>query len=346
MRSATSLTGYSKFPEVTFSGIQPTGIPHIGNFLGALSNWVSPQQTTSITKTALYTIVDLHALTVPQDPTQLRKNKVDMTISLLACGLDPATVLTYLVDLGTSTFRMCMDSKLYYANRMAKSQKKNVQSIEDADTSSGLCLGLLAYPVLQAADILLYKATHVPIGEDNVQHLELARDIAQKINKLYKQDIFPLPQPILAPAKRIMSLRDPTKKMSKSDPLEQSRINLNDLPSTIALKIKKATTDTIKGITYDPENRPAISNLVTIYAAVQGVDVEEIVEEHSASDTMKFKEALTNVLIEKLTPLQKEIERLKNEHGYVQQVLQEGNEKASLIANKNLDELYKLFGLR
>ncbi|CAG8750248.1 18656_t:CDS:2, partial [Acaulospora morrowiae] len=206
MRSATSLVGSSKFPEVTFSGIQPTGIPHIGNFFGALEKWVSLQQSDFGTNTVLYTIVDLHALTVPQDPKQLRKNKIDMTISLLACGLDPTRSIIFeqskIPAHSECAWILNCITPVGWLSRMTQwktksQQKKNIQSIEEVDTSSGLCLGLFAYPVLQAADILLYKSTHVPIGEDNVQHLELARDIAQRVNKLCSQEIFPLPQPIL-----------------------------------------------------------------------------------------------------------------------------------------------------
>ncbi|RHZ86213.1 hypothetical protein Glove_53g83 [Diversispora epigaea] len=341
--------------KLILSGIQPTGIPHIGNFLGALSNWASLQHTANVNDNLLYAIVDLHALTVPQDPRQLRKNKLDMTIALLACGIDPKRSIIFeqskIPAHSECAWILSCITPVGWLSRMTQwkvksQQNKKIQSVEDIDSTSGSCLGLFAYPVLQAADILLYKATHIPIGEDNIQHLELTRDIALKINKLYKKDIFPIPQSILAPAKRVMSLRDSSKKMSKSDPSELSRINLDDTPSEIISKIKKATTDSIKGITYDPVERPAIANLITIYAAIKEVAIEEIVKEYSNSNAQQFKEALAQVLIEKLTPVRNEIEKLKIDSDYVQQVLKDGNEKASLLANKNLDELYNLCGLK
>ncbi|KAF0381429.1 tryptophanyl-tRNA synthetase [Gigaspora margarita] len=344
-----------RFPELILSGIQPTGSPHIGNFLGVLSKWVSLQQTAHDSVTLLYPIVDLHALTIPRDPEQLKKSKIETAIVLLACGIDPARSLIFEqsripAHTELAWFFNCI-TPMGWLSRMTQWKSKlklktNSQFSEhDVLSSSGLCLGLFSYPVLQAADILLYKATHVPIGEDQVQHLELTRDIAEMFNKMFRQNVFPLPLPITTSAKRIMSLYDPSKKMSKSDP-ENTRINMSDPPEIIAEKIKKSTSDSLKYITYDPETRPAIANLVTIYAAVQGITIDQVVVEHGKSNIKTFKDALTQVLVEKLSPIQKEIQRLRLEQGYVQQVLKNGAEKASIIAENNLDEIRRVVGLK
>ncbi|CAG8798512.1 4233_t:CDS:2, partial [Dentiscutata erythropus] len=337
-----------RFPKLILSGIQPTGSPHIGNFLGVLSKWVSLQRTAHDSVTLLYPIVDLHALTIPRDPEQLKKSKIETAIVLLACGIDPArsfifeqsripahTELAWLFNCITP---MGWLSRMTQWKSKLKLKTDSQFSEHEVLSSSGLCLGLFSYPVLQAADILLYKATHVPIGDDQVQHLELTRDIAEMFNKIYHQNIFPLPLSITTSAKRIMSLYDPSKKMSKSDP-ENTRINLSDPPTIIAEKIKKSTSDSLKYITYEPETRPAIANLVTIYATMQGITIDQVVAEHGKSNIKTFKDALTQVLVEKLSPIQEEVQRLRLEQGYVQQVLKNGAEKASIIAENNLDEI-------
>ncbi|CAG8548633.1 20702_t:CDS:2 [Cetraspora pellucida] len=341
------------FPELILSGIQPTNIPHIGNFLGVISKWVSLQRTTHDSVKLLYPIVDLHALTIPRDPEHLKKSKLETAIILLACGIDPARSFIFEqskipAHTEVAWFLNCI-TPMSWLSRMTQWKakiklNKNIQSIDDEVlSSSGLCLGLFSYPVLQAADILLYKATHVPIGEDQVQHLELTRDIAVTFNKMFHQNVFPLPLSIMSD--RIMSLYDPSKKMSKSDP-SNTRINLDDSPAIIAEKIKKSTSDSLKCITYDPITRPAIANLITIYAAMQEITVDQAIVEHSKSDIKTFKDALTQVIIEKLSPIQEEIQRLRFEQGYVQQVLKGGAEKASIIAEKNLDEIRKVIGLK
>ncbi|CAG8473459.1 12775_t:CDS:2 [Ambispora gerdemannii] len=342
--------------ELIFSGIQPTGIPHLGNYLGAISNWVSLQNTDTRRKNILYSIVDLHALTLPQDPNILRESKKKMATILIACGIDPrksvifeqskisehaelAWILNCIAPFGELGRMTHWKSKLH--------TDKNIKSPQDIESTSGLCLGLFSYPVLQAADILLYKATHVPVGDDQIQHLQLARDIAEKFNKKFNP-IFPLPNPILVSGSRIMSLRQPTQKMSKSATSDYSRINLTDPPTTIALKIKKCTTDSIKGVSYDPTERPAISNLVSMYAAVKGnsTTIEDVVAEHKDSNTLQFKEALADVIVAQLVPIQKEIERLESEVGYIEKVLDEGAESARIIAEQNLKEVHRVVGLR
>ncbi|RIA99622.1 tryptophanyl-tRNA synthetase [Glomus cerebriforme] len=340
--------------RITFSGIQPTGVPHLGNYLGAITNWVSLQNNKS-SELVLYSIVDLHALTIQKDAKMLQKSKIEMTIILMACGIDPKKCLIFEQSKVSAHSELswilnCI-TPIGWLSRMTQwktkfQEQKNIRSIEDIDISIGLDLGLFAYPVLQAADILLYKSTHVPVGDDQVQHLELTRDIAEKFNKFYKKNVFPLPQTILVPAKRILSLKDPSKKMSKSSPFEYSRINLTDSPEEISQKIKRATTDSQKGILYSPDTRPGISNLITIYSSFTGLTIEQVVNKYKNSDSKTFKDSVTEIVVQYLQPIQKEIERLKKEEGYVKSVLEDGANKANEIAKRNLEEVYKVIGLR
>ncbi|KAF9116963.1 Tryptophan--tRNA ligase, mitochondrial [Mortierella sp. AM989] len=357
-QNVRSFTTRSKPKEspITFSGIQPTGQPHLGNYLGAVSNWVALQEQAHRAKeTMLFSIVDLHAITLPQDPVKLRKEKRDMAITLLACGIDPKkcilfeqskvpehTELTWILN--------CMTPVGWLARMTQWKSKmgitKGAQSLEDVEATKGLQLGLFAYPVLMAADVLLYKATKIPVGEDQIQHLELARDIAQTFNNIVKKPFFPLPRPLITETKRVMSLRDPTNKMSKSDPSDQTRINLVDTPNAISSKIKRAVTDGVRGITYDQAERPAVANLVEIYAGMKRVSVEDVVREHADSSTAAFKEALADVLITSLKPIQDEMARLDKEDAYLQSVLDHGAARAAEIARPNLLEAQKLLGLR
>ncbi|GBC24051.1 tryptophan--tRNA ligase, mitochondrial [Rhizophagus irregularis DAOM 181602=DAOM 197198] len=341
--------------RITFSGIQPTGIPHLGNYLGAITSWVSLQNNqSSESELILYSIVDLHALTIPKDAEMLRKSKIEIAIILLACGINPKKCLIFEqskvpAHSELSWILNCI-IPIGWLSRMTQwktkiQEQKNIQSIEDIDISIGLDLGLFTYPVLQAADILLYKSTHVPVGDDQVQHLELTRNIAEKFNKLYKKNVFPLPQTILVPAKRILSLKDPSKKMSKSSPFEYSRINLTDSPKEISQKINRATTDSQKGISYSPDIRPGISNLINIYSSFTGLTIEQVVNKYKNYDNKMFKDSVTEVVIQHLQPIQKEIEKLRKEEGYVKNVLEDGANKANEIAKRNLNEIYKIIGL-
>ncbi|KAG0083621.1 Tryptophan--tRNA ligase, mitochondrial, partial [Podila epicladia] len=286
---------------VIFSGIQPTGQPHLGNYLGAISNWVTLQeQAHDANETLLFSVVDLHAITMPQNPDKLRKERREMAVTLLACGIDPKKCILFEQSKVSGHAELawilnCMTPFGWLA-RMTQWKSKmgvtrGIQSLEDVNSTAGLQLGLFAYPVLMAADVLLYKATKIPVGEDQVQHLELARDIAVTFNKTVKQPFFPLPRPVITETKRVMSLRDPTNKMSKSDPSDQTRINLVDTPKVIRSKIRKATTDEIRGISYDRAERPAVANLVDMYAAIGKVSVEDVVREHAQSNNAQFKDA-------------------------------------------------------
>ncbi|KAG0206319.1 Tryptophan--tRNA ligase, mitochondrial [Mortierella sp. GBA30] len=344
-----------KHKPIIFSGIQPTGQPHLGNYLGAISNWVTLQeQAHHDNETLLFSIVDLHAITLPQRPEKLRKERREMAITLLACGIDPKKCILFEQSKVSGHSELawilnCMTPVGWLARMTQWKTKlgvtKGASSLEDVSATAGLQLGLFAYPVLMAADVLLYKATKIPVGEDQIQHLELARDIAQLFNKNVKAPFFPLPQPMITETKRVMSLRDPSNKMSKSDKSDKTRINLVDSPDMISSKIKSAITDAIRGISYDRAERPAVANLVDIYAAMKRVSVEDVVKEHADSSTAVFKEALIDVLVTSLKPIQDEMARLEREDIYVQSVLDEGAARASKIAHPNLLEIQRLVGL-
>ncbi|KAF9930968.1 hypothetical protein BGZ67_005561 [Mortierella alpina] len=353
---ATKQPRAEKKPKpIILSGIQPTGQPHLGNYLGAISNWVALQEQAHLdNETLLFMVVDLHAITLPQNPDQLRKERRELAITLLACGIDPKKCILFEQSKVPAHAELawilnCMTPVGWLARMTQWKSKlgvtKGVSSLEDVSATAGLQLGLFAYPVLMAADVLLYKATKVPVGEDQIQHLELTRDIAQLFNKNAKKQFFPLPQPLITQTKRVMSLKDPSKKMSKSDKLERTRINLIDSPEAISAKIKGAVTDGIRGISYDRVERPAVANLVDIYAAMKRVSVEDVVNEHAASSNAVFKEALTDVLVTSLRPIQEEIVRLEREDAYIKSVLDQGAARASEIARPNLQEIHRLMGL-
>jgi tryptophanyl-tRNA synthetase len=344
-----------------FSGIQPTGTPHLGNYLGALANWTRLQEADAATGQLpfnYYSIVDLHAITMPQDPATLRQAKLDIAATLLACGIDPKRSVLFEQSRVRSHAELAwifncitpvgwLGRMTQWKSKLGGNTSSHAQSLSDETLTSGLKMGLFDYPVLQAADILLYKGTHVPVGEDQMQHLELARDIAGVFNKTFGY-VFPKPDAIIPPsAKRVMSLRDPAGKMSKSDPSDYSRLNLVDAPELIRAKIAKATTDGIRGISYDPEQRPGMSNLVSIYAAMRDIEIEDAVKECAdITSTKVFKERVSEAIIEKLSPIQSELVRLQADEGYVRQVLDDGAERANQVAEKTMEQVYKAVGLK
>ncbi|KAI8967515.1 tryptophanyl-tRNA synthetase [Mycotypha africana] len=310
---------------------------------------------------------------MPQDPNTLRQAKIDMATALLACGIDPvrsvlfeqsrvrahaelAWIFNCITPVGWLGRMTQWKSKM--AAKSVPTEDFSVNQLENHTNKEGLKMGLFDYPVLQAADILLYKGTLVPVGEDQMQHLELARDIAGAFNKLFcssstktkgkKKAIFPKPEAIVPPsAKRVMSLRDPSCKMSKSDPSDYSRLNLIDSPDLIRNKIGKATTDGIRGVTYDPVNRPGVSNLLSIYAAMRDIEIDEAIKECSdITSTKAFKERVSDAVIDRLHPIQSELVRLQADQGYVKQVLDQGAVKANEVANATMEEVYKAVGLR
>ncbi|KAM3933269.1 tryptophan--tRNA ligase, mitochondrial [Leptodactylus fuscus] len=329
----------SAAPRV-FSGIQPTGIPHLGNYLGALQSWVSLQEDfTSV----LYSIVDLHSITVPQDPANLRGSVLDMTACLLACGVDPDRSCLFQqsrvpehAQLGWILGCMTSMPRLRHLPqwKMKSQNQKNEGSV-----------GLFTYPVLQAADILLYRSTHVPVGDDQAQHLELTQDVARIFNHRYGE-FFPIPKALMSTSKKIRSLRDPMVKMSKSDPQKLATVRLTDTPDEIVMKFRKAVTDCTSEVTYDPENRPGVSNLVAIHSAVSGLTPEELVQQSRGLETAQYKLVVAEAVIAKLTPIREEIQRLRGETGYLTNVLNCGTQGAREVAAPVYDTVCGMVGLR
>jgi tryptophanyl-tRNA synthetase len=325
-----------------FSGIQPTGNLHLGNYLGAIRNWVMLQRDFE----CIFCIVDLHALTLPQDPDELRASTREVTAVYIAAGIDPARCIIFNQSMVSAHTELawllgCL-TPLGWLNRMTQFKEK---AGKDRETAG---LGLYAYPVLMAADILLYKATHVPVGEDQKQHLELARDLAGTFNRRYEREFFPLPEPqIFGPATRVMSLRDGTKKMSKSDSSDYSRINIADDADTIVLKIRRAKTDpeplpaTVAGL----ERRPEADNLVGIYGALAGLSREDALGRFAGRNFSDFKGELSALAVEVLGRIGGEMRRLMGDPGYIDSVLRSGAERATAIAGPVLREAQEISGL-
>ncbi len=320
------------------SGIQPTGGLHLGNYLGAIRHWVAMQDTHE----CLYCIVDLHAITLSQSPDTLRRHTLEMAAALMACGIDPKRSMLFpqsaVFGHAELAWVLGCHTPLGWLNRMTQFKEKAGKQRDMA------VLGLYSYPVLQAADILLYKATHVPVGEDQKQHLELARDIAGAFNRACGEEFFPLPEPlILGETTRVMSLRDGRAKMSKSDPSEYSRIHLDDDADTIALKIRKAKSDMIEGMSIS-EDRPEAANLLGIYAAITGRTLRQAQEECQAMNFSSFKALLTEALVAHLTPIREKLLAIREDTASLHAILNEGIERAQAIARPHLKEVYRLTG--
>jgi len=323
-----------------FSGVQPTGNLHLGNYLGAIKNWVKMQDDYE----CIYCIVDLHAITVPQDPAELIANTREVTAGLIAAGIDPQRSIVFnqsrIAAHAELAWLLNCFTPLGWLNRMTQFKEKAGKKRDNA------VLGLYAYPVLMAADILLYRATHVPVGEDQKQHLELSRDIAGAFNHSYDQDYFPLPEPlILGEATRVMSLRDGRAKMSKSEASENSRINLTDDAELIRRKIRKAKTDSEPSMSYDPENRPEATNLLGIYAALADENVESVTARFAGKGFADFKVELAELAAAKLEPIAAEMRRLMGSTDYIDEILRNGAERAAEIATLNLAAIKKIIGL-
>ncbi|XP_076975853.1 tryptophan--tRNA ligase, mitochondrial [Tamandua tetradactyla] len=322
-----------------FSGIQPTGIPHLGNYLGAIESWVRFQDEYG---SVLYSIVDLHSVTVPQDPAALRQSVLDMAAALLACGINPEkSVLFQQSQVSEHTQLSWILSCMVTLPRLQRLHQWKAKTAKQKHDGT---VGLLTYPVLQAADILLYKSTHVPVGEDQVQHMELAQDLAQGFNRKYGQ-LFPVPKAVLTSMKKVKSLRDPSAKMSKSDPDRLATIRITDSAEEIVQKFRKAVTDFTSEVSYDPDRRGGVSNMVAIHAAVTGLAVEEVVRRSRGLDTARYKLVVAEAVIEKFAPIKREIERLKMDRSYLEKVLQVGSAKAKELAHPVCQEVKKLVGL-
>jgi tryptophanyl-tRNA synthetase len=333
--------------EKVFSGVQPTGNLHLGNYLGAIVNFVKLQET----YTCLYCVVDLHAITQPVavwgGPTELARNTREVTAAFIAAGIDPKKHIVFNQSQVSGHAELawlfnCV-ARIGWLNRMTQFKEKAGKDRENAS------IGLFDYPVLMAADILLYRATHVPVGEDQKQHLELSRDIAQKFNNDFGDSIrshgfadglfFPQPEPLITgPATRVMSLRDGTRKMSKSDPSDYSRINLTDDADTIAQKIRKAKTDPEPLPTEEKglETRPEADNLVGIYAALSGRSKSEVLREFGGGQFSSFKNSLVELCVAKLSPIASEMKRLVADPSHVDAILIDGADRARTIADETM----------
>jgi tryptophanyl-tRNA synthetase len=315
-----------------FSGVQPTGNLHLGNYLGAIRNWARLQADYE----CIYCVVDLHAITLPQDPHALRASTREVAASLIAAGIDPKGSIIFNQSQVTAHAELawifnCV-AKLGWLNRMTQFKDKAGKNRENASA------GLYVYPVLMAADILAYKATHVPVGEDQKQHLELTRDIAGSFNDAYGVDFFPLTEPL--------NLRDGTKKMSKSDESDYTRINLTDAPDLIAQKIRKARTDALPlpGVARDLVDRPEANNLIGIYAALADIDRDAVCAKFEGAQFAGFKNDLADLAVAKLSPITAEMWRLLDDVGHIDAVLRDGADRAQALAAPILREVQDIVG--
>ncbi|XP_046832894.1 tryptophan--tRNA ligase, mitochondrial [Vespa crabro] len=317
----------TEYSRRIFSGIQPTGNVHLGNYLGAIQKWVELQNSEKI---VIWSIADMHSITLPYNPVTLKDNIFKVTATLLACGIDPQKSILFQQSDVSMHSELCWI--LGCITTMARLGHLP-QFKEKSQTLKTIPLGLYIYPVLQAADILLYRATDVPVGQDQAQHIQLAQDLADSFNKRYG-DTFPIPRSLICgdASQRIKSLRDPLKKMSKSDKDLKSRLDLTDKPDVLLEKVKKAITDFTSEVNYEPETRPGVSNLIAIHSLLTGKSPEEICKDAQGLDTGKYKLVLADVIIEKLKPIQEEIFRLLNEQFYLNEVLKIGSQKAIELA--------------
>ncbi len=325
-----------------FSGIQPSGNLHLGNYLGAIRQWVKLQNKNKDYQ-FIFCIVDLHAITVPHDPKLLRKKNLELAALYIACGIDPNLSTIFIQsenpDHPYAAWIFDCITPFGWMSRMTQFKDKSKKQKENTS------VGLFNYPALMAADILLYDTDLVPVGDDQIQHIELTRDIARRFNNLFGQT-FTYPEAMIDKrSARIMSLQNPEKKMSKSDSNEKSRINLLDDPDTIAEKIRKAVTDSGSEIIYDPEKKPAISNLLSIYSRLDDKTISEIENLYQGKTYSEFKSDLAEVVIESLRPIQKRFAQLYKEKGELEKILDQGLEKAKSISSKKISEIRNKVGL-
>ena len=327
-----------------FSGVQPSGNLHLGNYIGAIKNFVELQNEKE--NSCVYCVVDLHAITVKQDPNILKNNIKETTAAFLASGIDPKKSIifnqSHVGAHAEASWILSCVARMGWLNRMTQFKEKAGKDKEKAS------IGLYVYPILMAADILLYDATHVPVGEDQKQHLELSRDIAQKFNSDYScPEFLRVPEPLIKKNfSRIMSLKDGTKKMSKSDPSDQSRINMTDDKDLIVSKIKKAKTDSSKLPENDKDinDRPELKNLYGIFSSVQNQTLELTINEFKGKNFSEFKNKLAEVLVEKIYPISNEINKLLKDEKFIDQILLDGSEKAEAIAKKKVNDIKNIIG--
>ena len=327
-----------------FSGVQPTGNLHLGNYLGAIKNFV--ELSNDQENECVFCVVDLHAITIKQDPELLRNNIRETVATFVASGIDPKKNIIFnqskVSAHSEAAWIFSCVARMGWLNRMTQFKEKAGKDKEKAS------IGLFSYPVLMAADILLYDATHVPVGDDQKQHLELCRDIGQKFNNDFKvENFFKIPEPLIQKQfSRIMSLKDGTKKMSKSELSDLSRINLTDLKEDIVNKIKKAKTDTLPmpNTNEELDNRPEAKNLIGIYSSVSNVNLDETIAKFSGKNFSEFKEDLSQVLVDKIIPISNEIKKLKKDKIFLDEILKDGCDKANEIASKKMKKIQEIVG--
>jgi len=327
-----------------FSGVQPTGNLHLGNYLGAIKNFVKLNNDDE--NDCVFCVVDLHAITVKQDPKELRNNIRETVATFVACGINPEKSIIFNQSTvsahSEATWLLSCVARMGWLNRMTQFKEKAGKDKEKAS------IGLYSYPILMAADILLYDSTHVPVGEDQKQHLELCRDIAQKFNNDYgANEFFKVPEPLIQKEfSRIMSLKDGTKKMSKSELSDLSRINLKDDKDSIINKIKKAKTDTLplpSGVD-ELNKRPEAKNLLGIYSSLTNSTLDKSVNEFEGKNFSEFKDKLSQVLVEKINPISQEIKKLINDKQFLDKILLDGHKKANIIASDKIKKMHEIIG--
>ena len=326
-----------------FSGVQPTGNLHLGNYLGAIKNFVELNNDSK--NECIFCVVDLHAITVKQNPKELKDNIRETVATFIACGIDPAKSIIFnqstVAAHSEAAWILSCVARMGWLNRMTQFKEKAGKDKEKAS------LGLYSYPILMAADILLYDTSHVPVGEDQKQHLELTRDIAQKFNSDFKTDIFPIPEPlILGAATRVMSLRDGLKKMSKSDASDYSRILLSDSEDEIIKKIKKAKTDPfpLPESLDEAKKRPEAINLLTIYAALNDLSLDKVVSNYSGKEFSQFKKELGEIASSKLSPISYEMNKLMKDEKYLDSIISNGKDRAINVAEPVLSKIFEIIG--
>lgn len=326
--------------KTSFTGIQTSGNLHLGNYLGSINNWLNMQDAYD----CYFFLANLHSLTSNISPNDLRKSTFDSAATYLAAGLDPDKSTIFLQsdvkEHSELAWMLNCITPIGWLKRMTQFKDKAGKDQDHANT------GLFTYPVLMAADILLYNADVVPVGDDQKQHLELTRDIAGAVNRRFGQEILTPPEPLIqGPATRVMSLRDGKKKMSKSDLSDASRINLTDTPDAILRKLRKSKTDNIAEITYDPANRPEVSNLINIFGALSNQEQKIIIEQYQGKGFAAFKTDLAELIISKLQPINNEYQRIIQDKTYIEAVLKKGADKARIIARRTCDQVADQFGI-
>ena len=327
-----------------FSGVQPTGNLHLGNYLGAIKNFV--ELSNDKNNECIFCVVDLHAITVSQDPKELRDNIRETVATFIASGIDPERNIIFnqskVSAHSEAAWILSCIARMGWLNRMTQFKEKAGKDKEKAS------IGLYSYPVLMAADILLYDTSHVPVGDDQKQHLELSRDIAQKFNNDFNvDDFFKVPEPLIQKEfSRIMSLKDGLKKMSKSEISDQSRINLTDDKDQIINKIKKAKTDTLPMPSSGKEllKRPEVKNLIGIYSSLTNLNFDKVIKEFSGKNFSDFKESLSQVLVDKIIPISVEIKKLLQDRNYLDEILLDGSKKADKIASQKMKKIHEIIG--